>query len=186
MWQPCNCWTFQDGHHPLLISVSTNRLNTLKNIGLDTKILFLSLRQVILHPQLSFVTAMLDFQDGHHPLLISVSTSRLGTLINIGLDNKMVFMSLGKVILHAKFDLCGSHVEFSRWQLVHFHFCLNQQIGQPHKQILTQRSCLYLLNETYNGHMSIFRQPFWTGPENQVQPNCSMAACCFHVWVGSR
>ena len=37
-----------------------------------------------LHQKLSFVAAMLAFQDGYQPFLIYVSTSRLGNLINIG------------------------------------------------------------------------------------------------------
>ena len=57
---------------------------TPKNMGIDTKIIFLLRKQVILHAKLSFVAAMLNFPRWPPPLLISTNTNRLGTLINIG------------------------------------------------------------------------------------------------------
>ena len=73
------CWSYQNGYLPLLICVSTSRVATLINIGLDTKIMFLCLVQVILNQKLSSVVAMLDLQDGCQPFLVSVCTSRMAT-----------------------------------------------------------------------------------------------------------
>ena len=106
-WHVAAMLDFQDGHHPLLVSVSTSRLDILKNIGLDTKIMFLCLVQVISHQKLRFVVAMLNFQDGRQPFLISICTSTLGNLINIGLDTKILFVSAPqkKLWLHVYFPV---------------------------------------------------------------------------------
>ena len=60
----------------------TIRLGTLTNMGIETKIMFLLLGQVILHEKLSFGVPMFYFQDGDHPSLIFVCTSRIYIFIS--------------------------------------------------------------------------------------------------------